>query len=336
MFNHTYPLKMKNMMFVPRKKISIILLLFSFLILISCKRVKTDDLSGDLIVFHAGSLSMPLKEITAEFKKEYPNTNVLLESAGSVECARKITELNKPCDILLSADYTVIDKLLIPKYTDWNIKFASNEMVIVYTEKSKRSSEIDSTNWIDILLDKNVEIGRSDPNSDPCGYRTVLVTKLAENYYKTANLSNLLMSKDKENMRPKETDLLALLETNSVDYIFLYRSVAVQHHLKYVTLPDEINLKSTKFANTYQKVSTQINGKSPNEKITQIGEPMVYGITILNNAPHQKLALAFVKFLLTKEKGMAILNKLGQPSVIPSSNINYDKIPDELRGFVSK
>ena len=30
-----------------------------------------------------------------------------------------------------------------------------------------------------------------------------------------------------------------LLETHTIDYIFLYRSVAQQHDLKYLLLPDE-------------------------------------------------------------------------------------------------
>jgi molybdate/tungstate transport system substrate-binding protein len=293
-------------------------------------------LSGDLIIFHAGSLSVPMKEIADSFKKENPDVNIMMEAAGSVECARKITDLKKPCDVMASADYTVIDKMLIPGFADWNLKFVSNEMAIVFTEKSKRSREINSSNWYQIMLDKNIQIGRADPNSDPCGYRAVLVTQLAEKYYRQKGLSAQLLAKNKENMRPKETDLLALLESGNVDYIFLYRSVAEQHKLKYVLLPDEVNLKNTAFSDLYKTVSVEINGKKPGEKITQRGEPMIYGITIPTNAPNKTVALAFVKFLLTKEKGMAILSKLGQASVIPSATATFDKIPDELKPFATK
>lgn len=293
-------------------------------------------LSGDLIIFHAGSLSVPMKEITASFKKENPNVNIMLEAAGSVECARKITELKKPCDVMASADYAVIDKLLIPNFADWNIKFASNEMAIVFTEKSKKNKEINKDNWYKIMLDKNVQIGRADPNADPCGYRAVLVSKLAEKYYKRKGLSDQLLQKNANNMRPKETDLLALLETGNIDYIFLYRSVAEQHKLKYIVLPDEVNLKKSEFSELYNSVSVEINGKTPTEKITQKGEPMVYGITIPKNAPNKTVALAFIKFLLTKDKGMTIMQKLGQPSVVPSPINSFDKIPDELKEFATK
>lgn len=301
------------------------------------KIVKSNKaLSGDLIIFHAGSLSVPMKEITTAFTKENPDVNIMMEAAGSVECARKITELNKPCDIMASADYTVIDKLLIPNFAEWNIKFASNEMAIVFTEKSKKNKEINKHNWYKIMLDKSVQIGRADPNADPCGYRAVLVSKLAEKYYNQNRLSEQLLKKDENNMRPKETDLLALLETGNVDYIFLYRSVAEQHNLKYIVLPDEVNLKNAAFSELYNSVSVEINGKTPTEKITQKGEPMVYGVTIPKNATNKDVAIAFVKFLLTKDKGMAILQKLGQPSVIPSFTNSFDKMPIELKSFASK
>ncbi len=60
-----------------------------------------------LIIFHAGSLSVPFKEIAKEFEKLNPNTKIILEVAGSGTCARKITDLHKPCDIMASADYKV-------------------------------------------------------------------------------------------------------------------------------------------------------------------------------------------------------------------------------------
>jgi len=117
---------------------------------------KSAGVKGDLIIFHAGSLSVPMKEIKTEFNKAYPQVNVLLESAGSVECARKITDLKKSCDIMAASDYLVIDKMLIPAYADWNIKFASNELCIVYTEKAKYKDQINEKNWFDILMKRDV------------------------------------------------------------------------------------------------------------------------------------------------------------------------------------
>ncbi len=293
-------------------------------------------LSGDLIIFHAGSLSVPMKEISAAFKKVHPEVNILLESAGSVESARKVTDLNKPCDIVASADYKVIDNMLIPNFADWNIKFVSNEMCLVFTDKSRYSKQITDQNWFSILLQKDVAFARSDPNSDPCGYRSVMTIQLSEKYYHKPGLASNIMAKDVNYMRPKEVDLLAVLESQSVDYIFLYISVAIQHNLKYLVLPDEINLKNPKFANLYSTATVSINGKEPGQKVIMTGEPMIYGVTLITEAPNKPAALAFLQFMLSKDQGIKILEKNGQPSVIPQQNPNFDKLPMSLRPFASK
>jgi molybdate/tungstate transport system substrate-binding protein len=317
------------------KKLHVTLLLVFLMIQGMNGQQKPAGLSGDLIIFHAGSLSVPLKEVAAEFNKLYPDIKILMESAGSVASARKITDLNRPCDILASSDYGVIDNMLIPKYADWNIKFVSNEMSIVYNDKSRHSKEINPKNWYEILMMKDVAFGRADPNADPCGYRTVMTLQLAEKYYRKQGLESMLSNKDQNYIRPKEVDLIALLESGSIDYIFLYRSVAMQHQLKYVTLPDEINLKNPKFADLYASAGTEINGKEPGKKEKVKGEPMIYGITMLRDAPNKPAAVAFLKFLLSKDKGMKIMEKDGQPSVIPSGIKNWDKMPAELRSFAT-
>ena len=294
------------------------------------------QIKGDLIIFHAGSLSVPFKEIAAEFKKLNPQVNILMESAGSVASARKITDLDKPCDIMASADYSVIDKMLIPKFADWNIKFASNELCVVYSEKSRYANQITAKNWTEMLLKPDVAYGRSDPNSDPCGYRTEMMLQLAEKQYKKPALYSKFSTKDRQYMRPKETDLLALIETNSVDYIFLYRSVAVQHNLKYIILPDAINLKNPSFASQYAIAKVSINGSKPGEKQIMTGEPMIYSFTILRNAPNKAAAIAFAGFLLQKEKGQSIMARNGQPSVVPMKADNFDKIPSQLKTYVKR
>ena len=294
---------------------------------------KTCEVSGELIIFHAGSLSVPFKQICEEFNRHYPNVKIVREAAGSRVCARKITDLNKPCDVMASADYTVIDTLLIGRYAEWNIKFASNEMVIAFCEDSRRASDIDKDNWYDILLEKNIAFGRSDPNADPCGYRAVLTMILAEKFYNSPDLVAKMLAKDRRYIRPKEVDLLALLEVGELDYIFIYRSVAEQHKLKYVVLPDDINLKREEFADFYKSASVRITSKGPRTFITKTAAPIVYGITILKNAPNRKAALAFLAFLLDADKGGAILEKNSQTFLAPSPTNTFDKIPESLKTF---
>ncbi|MBN1108749.1 MAG: tungstate ABC transporter substrate-binding protein WtpA [Bacteroidales bacterium] len=288
----------------------------------------------ELIIFHAGSLSVPFKQMANEFEKKHPTLKVLLEPAGSIVCARKITELKRSCDIIASADHLVIERLIIPEYAGWNIRFATNEMVIAYQEKSRYSDEISPDNWTDILLRDDVTYGRSDPDSDPCGYRAVLTMMLAQKFYGKSDLSGRFLAKNQSFIRPKEVDLVALIESNAVDYIFIYRSVAVQHKMKYLVLPDEINLGNPEMNSIYSLVSVDIAGSSPGTSMTVDGEYINYSISVLNDAPNMDYALDFVKMLLGPE-GTEIMKINGQEPIVPGLTSRPELIPVILKEYVN-
>ncbi|HBM16977.1 MAG TPA: tungstate ABC transporter substrate-binding protein WtpA [Lentisphaeria bacterium] len=309
------------------------------LLVVSCSKENAQEAKKDLIIFHAGSLSLPVKQMKEAFEKENPGANIISEADGSVMCARKISDLNKPCDVFMSADYKVIDDILVPKYADWCIKFASNQMAIVYTDKSKYASEINDSNWYKILEKPDVVCGRSNPNDDPCGYRALLTLKLAAIYYKDPGLYDAIVHNKKSKdvlMRSKEVDLISLLQVGQLDYISLYRSVAIQHGFKFVELPPEINLGDSKFEKYYAQVSLDITGNKPGSVINQKGEPMTYGLTIPKNAPNPELAMKFVKFVLSKNGGLKIMEDNGQPSVVPSPTSTYKELPQPLKQYASE
>lgn len=295
---------------------------------------KTEEVSGALHIIHAGSLTLPVHEIGKAFNEVYPNVKILSEAWGSKAGARRITELQSPADVFISADYMVIENLMMPEFASWNIRFAGNEMAIVYGEKSRYRNSINAENWHEILLQNDVAFGRSDPDADPCGVRAVLSIKLAGLHYGIPDLPERFLNKDKKHIRPKETDLLALLHSGNIDYIFLYRSVAEQHHLDYLVLPDEINLGNPQLEDWYAQVQTETAGRTPKERIVETGQPMVYGITIPKTVKNHAAALAFVKFFLEKEQGQAILESLHQPSLVPSACKGFEDIPQELHKYV--
>lgn len=318
-----------------RKTNLFIILLGIAITLITITCINKNENPKKLIIFHAGSLSVPFKQMKDQFEKENPGVEVLLESAGSVQCARKIIDLKKDCDIMASADYAIIDQLLIPDYANWNIHFATNEMTIVFHDASKYANEINAQNWYTILLRDDVLFGRSDPNSDPCGYRTLLTSQLAEKYYNQPGLSDKIKDKNQEYIRPKEVDLLALLESGSIDYLFLYRSVAQQHGLRFVSLPDSINLKNPDLADYYKTARTDIVGQEPGSTITVTGEPMVYGITVLEKAINKDLAIEFIQFVLSNS-GAEIMKENGQSLITPSFTETYPFIPEKLKIFAKE
>jgi molybdate/tungstate transport system substrate-binding protein len=298
-------------------------------------RNKSGKKPEEIIIFHAGSLSVPFKQLADEYEIRNPGVRILLEPAGSIVCARKITELKKPCDIIASADYFVIDRLIVPQYASWSIRFATNEIVIAFQEKSKYSQEINSQNWMDVLLRDDVTYARSDPDTDPCGYRSVLTFKLAEKYYWKPNLADRLQVKDRYFIRPKEVDLVALVESNAVDYMFQYKSVAIQHNLKYIELPEEINLGNPGMNNIYNLVSLDVAGSKPGSTMKVKGEYINYSLSVLKDAPNSEQAIDFVSFLLSNE-GMDVFRKYGQEPIIPFSTEQPDLIPNKLRKYLKK
>ena len=150
------------------------------------------SLSGTLQIFNAGSLTVPLEQLNEKFVAKYPNVEVLPEAAGSATTIRKVTELGKECGIIASADYSLIPELMYPDYADWYIIFASNQLCLCYTDQSAYADEINSSNWYEILQREGVTYGRSDPDQDPCGYRTLMVWQLAEKHYNATGLYDKL------------------------------------------------------------------------------------------------------------------------------------------------
>jgi len=296
--------------------------------MLSCAERK--DSENQLIIFHAGSLSVPVKAISEAFAKENPETKFFPEADGSRKSARKISELNRNCDIMASADEMVIYDILIPGYANWNIRFAGNEMIIAYTRKSRFSEIITPENWPNILLKPEVAFGRSEPDNDPCGYRTVLLAKLAEEYFDYPGLTEKILQKNREHIRPKEVDLLALLESGTLDYVFIYKSVAIQHKLPYISLPDSLNLSKPELNNWYATATTEVSGKSPKEKTLIKGEAIVYSLTIPHNSPNKELAEKWVEFLVSPEKGGKILLEKGHTLITPSSS-EWEKLPESLK-----
>ncbi|MBO8159715.1 tungstate ABC transporter substrate-binding protein WtpA [Thermosyntropha sp.] len=300
------------------------------------------DLKGELIIYHAGSLTIPFAELERKFEALHPNVDIKRTAGGSRKIARQVAELGDKVDILVSADYTVIDNLLIPDYAKWNAWFGKNSMVIMYTDNSKYADEINSDNWYEVLLRKGVNYGHSEPNIDPCGYRTVLVWQLAEKYYKQDGLfERLSNSCPANNIRPKSVELISLLESGALDYAFEYESVTRQHALKnpkfkWIELPEEINLSSVNHSEFYKNASIDLNGAEPGQIITKVGEPIVYSLTMPTTGENKELAVEFLKFFFNKEQGLKILQDNGQPVLDKVTVTGEENLSEELKPVLLK
>ena len=293
---------------------------------------------GKLSIFHAGSLTVPFAKIERDFEARYPDVDVQREAGGSTKMARLISEVGKPADIMASADYKVIDNNLIPGFANWNIRFATNQLVLCYTDQSRYADKINDKNWYEILQKKEVVWGHSDQNLDPCGYRSLMVLQLAEKFYNIDGLyQRLIDNRPEKNIRPKSVELVNLLKTGHMDYAWEYMSVAIQHDLKYVKLDDHINLGNYKYDEFYKMAQVKVSGKKPNTWMTKKGQSCTYGITLIKDAPNPEAATAFLSFLLSPEHGLKTLKEMGQPPFIPCRLPTSEmaaNLPSEIKHLV--
>jgi molybdate/tungstate transport system substrate-binding protein len=282
-----------------------------------------------LTVFHAGSLTKPLNEIATLFKRSNPNLEIRLESSGSLIVARKITELGKIPDIAFFADYKVFNLFLYPDFAGFQVRFASNSMVLAFTENSRYSEKLNDSNWFEIILQPDVKFGYSNPDLDPCGYRALMVCKLAEGYYNAPGIFQKVKSSPNALILKKSVDLVSYLQLGELDYIFLYKSEAVSSGLKFLEFPDEINLSAEKFATNYKNAVLEITGKD-GKKMKIAGEPIYYSFTIPNDAPNKKIAIEFLRFLFSN-KGKAIFRKYGF-TVLETPIVDFqENLPEKLK-----
>jgi molybdate/tungstate transport system substrate-binding protein len=272
-----------------------------------------DTPAGQLIVFNAGSLAKPFSDLLRAFKEKHPKVVPAQENSGSLEAARKLTDLGKIPDVIGVADYGVISKLLIPKHATWYGTFARNSMVLIYSDQSSGANEINGRNWWEVLLRPGIRAGHSDPALDPNGYRTLMVFHLAEKFYHRPGLAaQLERAFPQKYIRPKEADLTALVQAGELDYSWSYASIAKTSGLRYVDLPPEVNLSDPKLADWYAQATVRLPGASRagKDSLEFRGEPIVYALTIPTAAPHPEMAAAFVRFVFSPE-GQAIMKADG-------------------------
>jgi molybdate/tungstate transport system substrate-binding protein len=262
------------------------------------------DQRGPLVVYNAGSLARPIRAALDSFSVR---TGIPFEqeNAGSLETARKLTELGKIPDLVALADHEVFPQILMPEHVTWYARFARNRMVLAFSDASRFATEITRDNWREVVLRPGVEIGRADPNLDPAGYRALMAMQLAEMHYGDSGLARRLLDVAPErNVRPKEVDLVALVQAGELDYVWQYESVARATGLRYIRLPHQIDLGFPVDSARYDSAVVRVMGEGVGDTITLRGSPIIYGFSIPVNAPHPEIAREFAAFLLGEGQGI--------------------------------
>jgi len=184
-----------------------------------------------------------------------------VEAHGSLAVRRLVLEDAREPDVVALADPKLFEGLA-NTYT----LFATNALVLAYDPSAPHVDEL-RRDWRGALRDATV--GRTDPTLDPLGYRTVLAVELDG----TLDRSAL----DGTSVLP-ETALMRTLEAGGVEAAFAYRSMAVEHGVPYVSLPESIDFSSPALADHYATVSIELADR------TVRGAPIRYATAALTAA----------------------------------------------------
>jgi molybdate/tungstate transport system substrate-binding protein len=187
---------------------------------------------------------------------------------------------------------------------------ARTEMVIAYSPRGKYARQFadaaaarrGTMPWWQILQQRDLRFGRTDPIVDPQGRNIIFTLQLAEAFYKQPGLAQSILG---QTINPaqifSEPTVEARLQSGELDAAAAYKIQPGAFNLPFVSLPAEINLGSDAMRDRYAQQSLEIGG------VTRRPEPLVYYAAVLDASVHKEKAVAFVDWL--KGGGQAIFRR---------------------------
>lgn len=293
---------------------------------------------GPLKLLYAGSLiNVQENRVEPAFREE-TGISYQGEAKGTVLGARLIRKGLRRPDVFISADPLVNYRELLP--TDdsskevetspsrWFLTFLANEMVIAYNPDSSIADLLKRGEkpWYKVLEQKGVRFGYTDPESDPKGYRLLFTLKLAELFYEDRKIQEQILDQNGE-IYP-ENMLMTVLDTGQVDAVAAYKNEAVERGLPFIELPDKINLGTVGYNSLY--ASAQYSSSTGK---VYFGSPILYTVTILENARHKEAAIRFLKFILSPE-GRKLYKKNGFSTSPILVGGDIKAVPLNLRKYI--
>lgn len=240
--------------------------------------------AGPVSVAYAGSLVAVMEGPLKTGLRNSTGLRFAGEAKGSRALANLISAGLRTPDVFVSADPALVVKLggrhLVRRYTT----FGSARMVIAYSQKSPRRALFEraasgKVSILDVLDDPSVRVGRTDPQLDPKGARTVRVLQLlGKHFHDPAKATEV---QRKAETFPEE-DLAVRVESGEVDAGFFYSTEIPGRDLHAIELPADSNLS----------------------------QDVTYTFAVMTSAPHPHAASTFAQFVLTGP-GKAILEKAG-------------------------
>lgn len=206
-------------------------------------------------------------------------------SGDSGSLANEVKAGSQQGDVFISASSSkdlLLEGAANGNWVSWYATFATSDLVLGYNPHSRFAAALKSRPWYDVVTRPGFLLGRTDPATDPKGKLTVTALDDAARTH-GADTGPLVASTS--NVFPENT-LVGRLQSGQLDAGFFYGVEAASAGLPTVPLSGIPTLEAS------------------------------YTVTILNRAPHQSAAAAFLGYLLGPG-GRAALSREGLAVVKP-------------------
>jgi molybdate/tungstate transport system substrate-binding protein len=234
-----------------------------------------------------------------------------------------------------------------PKFTKWFVQYATTSIVVAYNPNSKYAPQFDAiasgkkpvSDLFKIMERPGFQLGRTDPNTDPQGRAFIYMLELAQMKYHLPKdtVTKILggpLASAKSTQIFEEAALDSRLQAGQVDAASAYLSQAKQLHLKYISLPPDINLGDASFADNYAKASITITDS--NGKETKTGSPLTIDITTISGAKDAAAGNAFVAYVLGGPGRALYKNQGGYTLLPPTLTGPASAVPASIRKEIGK
>jgi molybdate/tungstate transport system substrate-binding protein len=223
--------------------------------------------SGDVDVFSAGSLDTLMTKSVGPAFHAATGYTLVDTSHGSGALEASIKDKTAVADVFVSASPADVAGLVGASngnWVSWYGSFAASPEVLGYYPKSKFAKDLQTMPWYKVITLPGFRLGRTDPTQDPGG---VLAAE-------------------------------ALNETAAAQKLPALKTLATEQSDVYSEDPEEADIQTGQLDAAFMYEADANSQDSPFVKLTGTNLAGNYTITIINKAPHEAAAEAFVKFLL--------------------------------------
>ena len=260
--------------------------------------------SGPVDVLSAGSLQDLLQQQIGPAFQKATGYTLNDNSMGSDAIANGIKGGTLQGDVFISASPAVnaaLEGSANGNWVSWYAMFGSSPLVLGYNPSNLFAEALRTKPWYDVIDQPGFLIGRTDPATDPKGALAITALDQAAKAHHIEALKNIAASTS--SVYP-ETSLVGQLQAGQLDAGFFYGVEAAAADIKTVPL-----------------TGTDLAG--------------VYTITVLNRAPHEAAARAFLAFLLSKD-GQRILKRNGIVAITPPQVSGKSSVPKDLKELLTR